>query len=109
MAFAVAIVILPLVLALGARVFSLLHRPSEQTGAWLSFLAFSRLIMAGTVAIWWALWDSTLLVEVRPSIDAHFADWFAPPLTEWLGFFHSAHVGLGLYLIFANIVRVQSY
>jgi Zn-dependent protease with chaperone function len=65
---------------------------------------FSRLITAGTVAIWWAIWDSKLLVEVRPSIDAHFADWFAPPLTEWLAFFIPPILGLGLYLIFANIV-----
>jgi Zn-dependent protease with chaperone function len=65
---------------------------------------FSRLIMAGTVAIWWTIWDSKLLVEVRPSIDAHFADWFAPPLTEWLSFFLPPIVGLGLYLLLANIV-----
>jgi len=104
MAIAVAIVMMPLILALGARVFSLLHQPSERTGVWLRFLVFSRLIMAGTVAIWWAMWDSNLLAEVRASIDARFADWFAPALTEWLAFFIPPVVGLGLYLIFANIV-----
>src|SRR5580704_4876032 len=104
MAIAVAIVMMPLILALGARLFSLLHQPSERIGVWLRFLVFSRLIMAGTVAIWWAMWDSNLLAEVRASIDARFADWFAPALTEWLAFFIPPVVGLGLYLIFANIV-----
>jgi Zn-dependent protease with chaperone function len=61
-------------------------------------------ITAGTVVIWWATWDSKLFAEVRPSIDAHFADWFAPPLTEWLSFFIPPIVGLGLYLLLANIV-----
>ena len=69
MAFAVAIVILPLVLALGARVFSLLHRPSERTGAWLRFLASSRLIMAGTVAIRWAVETRKLLCTAAPDRD----------------------------------------
>jgi Zn-dependent protease with chaperone function len=104
MAIASAIVMMPLILALGARVFSLLHQPSERIGVWLRFLVFSRLIMAGTVAIWWTMWDSNLLAEVRASIDARFADWFAPALTEWLAFFIPPVVGLGLYLIFANIV-----
>jgi Zn-dependent protease with chaperone function len=104
MAIAVAIVMVPLILALGARVFSLLYQPSERTGVWLRFLAFSRVIMAGTVTIWWATWDSKFFADVSASIDAHFADWFAPPLTEWLSFFIPPIVGLGLYLIFANII-----
>ena len=104
MAIAVAILVMPLVLALGARVFSFLHQPSERTGVWLRFLVFSRLIMATAIAAWWAIWDSNLLAEVRVSIDAHFADWFTPPLTEWLLFFIPPIVGLGLYLIFVNII-----
>ncbi len=104
MAVSVVILMMPLALALGAHVFSLLHQPSERTGVWLRFLVFSRLVMATTIAVWWAIWDSNLLAEVRVSIDAHFADWFAPLLTEWLAFFVPPVVGLGLYLIFANIV-----
>lgn len=103
-AIAVAILTLPSVLAAGSRLFALLHRPSERSGIWLRFVAFSRLIMAGTIAIWWAMWDSTLLAEVRASIVARFADWFAPQLTEWLAFCILPMLGLVLYLIFANII-----
>jgi len=99
-----AVLILPIALALRSR-FSAMLRPAEEQGAvWLRFRAFSRLIMASTLAAWWAMWDLNLLGSTIPAVTKSLTDWFAPSSVRTLMFWIPPLVSLGLFLVLAYTI-----
>src|SRR5205085_2673551 len=67
----VVVLLLPMLLTLWFWYCAVRKDASERTARWIAYRRWNHIVMLGTVAAWWALWDFQRQLALIPTLAQH--------------------------------------